>query len=263
MTNIIRSIILLLLVLNTHRTISQVNLPFLNLNVPINSVAGTYTFHLINSCSSQDFHIIMTPTNAGLIPIADGVNFVLKITNVTLAFPSTTLTCTQTGTTPVVAGSTFTFTSSNPQFQFTSVVAATVNCQFLVVGTPTTPNQSYECGYNLSVTLSNCQNAAMLNGSSSSSVCSVGVSNQVNEVNDNTSSFSFPSLTNGEFTLQAKAITENTTVEILSLSGQLVFKKNITQTNTQIDLSAQPKGIYLLSIYKENTLIHSKKLLKE
>ena len=58
---------------------SQVNFPALDLNVPINTVVGNHSFVLINSCQSQDFHVITTPTNGGLIPVASGVQFVLKI----------------------------------------------------------------------------------------------------------------------------------------------------------------------------------------
>jgi hypothetical protein len=248
---------------------SQVNFPALNLNVPINTVVGNHSFVLINSCQSQDFHVITTPTNGGLIPVASGVQFVLKINGINIAFPTVSLTCLQTGTVPVVVGNTYTFTNPNNQFQFTCVGPATVNCQFLLVGTPTNLNQSHECGYDVAFTLGNCQNSSIFSGYtqmpivSSPSLCNVGISNGLIEKSNISKTEIFPNPSNGEFFLQLNAITEDLNLEVYNAIGQLVFKDSITEIKSKISLVNLPSGIYFMKIKDGNNIIRTEKIVKE
>lgn len=248
---------------------SQVNFPSLNLNVPINTVVGNYSFTLINSCSSQDFHIINTPTNGGLIPVASGVQFVLKISGINISFPTVSLTCLQTGTVPVTVGTTYTFTTGNPQFQFTCVGPATINCQFLLAGTPTISNQPYECGYDVAVTLANCQNTSIFSGFtqqpiiSGNTLCNVGISNGISEKSKNSNINVFPNPNNGEFYLQLNTVNENVKLEIENSLGQLILKKAINDLNTKISLVNYPNGIYFIKIIEGNNIIRTEKIVKE
>lgn len=248
---------------------SQVNFPALNLNVPINTVVGNHSFVLVNSCQSQDFHIINTPTNGGLIPVATGVQFVLKISGINIAFPTVSLTCLQTGTVPVVVGNTYTFTNPNNQFQFTCVGPATVNCQFLLVGTPLNLNQSYECGYDVAFTLANCQNSSIFSGFtqmpiiSGNTLCNVGISNGLTEMRNNDQTIIFPNPSKGEFYMQVNAITEDLNLEVYNAIGQLVFKDPITEENSKISLVNLPDGIYFMKIKDGNKIIRTEKIVKE
>lgn len=248
---------------------SQVNFPALNLNVPINTVVGNHSFVLINSCQSQDFHIISTPTNGGLIPVANGVQFVLKISGINIAFPTVSLTCLQTGTVPVVVGNTYTFTNPNNQFQFTCIGPATVNCQFLLVGTPTILNQSYECGYDVAFTLGNCQNASIFSGLtqmpiiSGNTLCNVGISNAISEKSKVSQAGIFPNPSTGEFYLQVNAVTEDLKLEVYNAIGQLILTDPILEITSKISLVNQPNGIYFIKIKDRNSIIKTEKIVKE
>jgi hypothetical protein len=248
---------------------SQVNFPALNLNVPINTVVGNHSFVLINSCQSQDFHVISTPTNGGLIPVANGVQFVLKISGINIAFPTVSLTCLQTGTVPVVVGNTYTFTNPNNQFQFTCIGPATVNCQFLLVGTPTTLNQSYECGYDVSFTLGNCQNASIFSGLtqmpiiSGNTLCNVGISNAISEKSNISKIAIFPNPSTGEFYLQINAVTEDLKLEVYNATGQLILTDPILEITSKISFLNLPNGIYFIKIKDRNNIIRTEKIVKE
>lgn len=248
---------------------SQVNFPALNLNVPINTVVGNHSFVLINSCQSQDFHVITTATNGGLIPVASGVQFVLKISGINIAFPTVSLTCLQTGTVPVVVGNTYTFTNPNNQFQFTCVGPATVNCQFLLVGTPTNLNQSYECGYDVSMTLAGCQNSSIFSGFtqmpiiSGNTLCNVGISNGLTEMQNNDQTIIFPNPANDEFYVRLNTINDNLNLEVYNITGLLVLKQMITEENSKISLVNLPSGIYFIKIKDGDKIIRTEKIVKE
>ena len=63
----------------------------------------------------------------------------------------------------------------------------------------------------------------------------------------NASSFLSPNPNNGKFNLQLK---ENTLSEIFIYNdmGQLVYQQKNNSSSQQIDLSAQPKGIYFVKV---------------
>ena len=44
---------------------------------------------------------------------------------------------------------------------------------------------------------------------------------------------------------------DNSTIEIYDLMGKKIYESSLTQKTTQLDLSHQPKGVYLLKVLSE------------
>lgn len=74
----------------------------------------------------------------------------------------------------------------------------------------------------------------------------------VNEGLQNASSISvYPNPSNGTFAI--KAVSAISTVEIYNVLGELIFSETAASTNNkQVDLSAQPAGIYLVHVFLAN-----------
>ena len=58
----------------------------------------------------------------------------------------------------------------------------------------------------------------------------------------------YPNPNNGYFTLMSSIIQGNTVVEIYNLIGKKVFESPISLKSTELDISHQPKGVYLLKV---------------
>jgi hypothetical protein len=67
----------------------------------------------------------------------------------------------------------------------------------------------------------------------------------------------YPNPSNGSFTIQCSASTQ--LVEVYNVNGQ---KVQVELFNNKLDLTNQPKGIYLLRVQLENGEVVSKKLMK-
>jgi hypothetical protein len=93
------------------------------------------------------------------------------------------------------------------------------------------------------------------------SLLTVGVQN-VSESKPEVSVFPNPS--NGVFTIESSVVSGKSSVEIYNVLGQTIYQTQIKSSNTQIDLSNQPSGIYLYRVVSENgELVGSEKLLIE
>ena len=74
-----------------------------------------------------------------------------------------------------------------------------------------------------------------------------------------------PNPTNGKFTLtisnyQSSII--NSQLSIINAQGEVIYKSEITNPKSEIDLSSQPSGIYIVSI-KSGEKVYHQKLIKE
>ena len=80
-------------------------------------------------------------------------------------------------------------------------------------------------------------------------------------INDETqtkhSTYCYPNPTSGRFTVEGEDISS---IEISSISGQIVYSSDDFKSSDeyQVDLSDQPKGIYLLKVVSENVSIFKK-----
>lgn len=61
----------------------------------------------------------------------------------------------------------------------------------------------------------------------------------------------YPNPSNGLFTFQIQGANEKVQMDIYNILGEQVYNKNIISESTQIDLSNQPKGLYLYRITSE------------
>jgi len=86
----------------------------------------------------------------------------------------------------------------------------------------------------------------------------------ITSVEDNSIALSgfelYPNPSNGIFTLETTNLV-NTTLNIYNIAGQLVLQKTVTQHTTKINLTPQPKGLYLLKIIHKNQVI-TKRIIK-
>lgn len=63
-----------------------------------------------------------------------------------------------------------------------------------------------------------------------------------------------PNPNGGQFTLSVTGVTTKTDMKIYlyNLSGNLIYKNQLPQTTTEIDISNQPNGMYVLTLIIEN-----------
>ncbi|NQY10685.1 MAG: T9SS type A sorting domain-containing protein [Flavobacteriales bacterium] len=101
------------------------------------------------------------------------------------------------------------------------------------------------------------------NGCTDTSTCQVVTSIGIIENDFGNALLVYPNPTNGSFSIEFKNSQENITVNLLSLSGQLIKTKKF-QNNSLINLDIdEPKGLYLLEITNSNGYKTIFKLVKE
>ena len=72
-----------------------------------------------------------------------------------------------------------------------------------------------------------------------------------------------PNPNKGLFTIKTEGLnTENSTVEIYSVSGKLIYQKNMNSNDFDIDLGNHAKGIYFVKINSGNRVFNSKLIIK-
>ena len=84
----------------------------------------------------------------------------------------------------------------------------------------------------------------------------------VNEVTLSDKIKVFPNPTNDKFTIAFDNSKENYKIEILNITGQVVFNKQLTNSVEQVDLYGQSAGVYFVKLQtKNNTVV--KKIIKQ
>ncbi|MCX6225624.1 MAG: T9SS type A sorting domain-containing protein, partial [Bacteroidia bacterium] len=83
----------------------------------------------------------------------------------------------------------------------------------------------------------------------------------VNEISGNTRIRIYPNPVTG--TLVIRGLTTDSQVEIYTILGEKAHSVNSRSTTCEIDISAQPAGIYFLKIVDRNGSTIVKKLVKE
>ncbi len=71
-----------------------------------------------------------------------------------------------------------------------------------------------------------------------------------------------PNPNNGLFMIKTSELNETSLIEIYSLSGKLILKKNISTASVYIDLTNQAGGIYFVKITADNKVYNSKLVIK-
>ena len=68
----------------------------------------------------------------------------------------------------------------------------------------------------------------------------------------------YPNPNNGQFNIELTNNEETTLIEVYDLMGKQVFTQNTNETIKKIDISDQPKGIYLVKITVGNEVFNEK-----
>ncbi len=243
------------------------NFPAFNNNIALNDSLNNYSFVLVGTCGNvADFHTLILTNNSGLAPIASSVNLQFVITKI-VSFPSSSVYCTQTGTVPVIVGNVFKFTNANQLFAFTCTPGATVTGKFMVNGTPTIINESYECGFHMSLTLGTCNNSCMLTGLNkflfSNPLCNVGISNGISTQTKSNVINVFPNPAEEYLKLEGDIKSKYLNYQITNLNGQLIQKAPFKEFPAILDIGHIPPGVYFISISDNNKQFYNTKLVKK
>lgn len=89
-----------------------------------------------------------------------------------------------------------------------------------------------------------------------------GLEETISEENKILNMYPVPS-PNGLLTVELKAIPDNSQLAVYNALGQLIVMQKVASEKTHLDLSAEPNGIYLLRLVKDNKLIESGKIIKD
>lgn len=87
-----------------------------------------------------------------------------------------------------------------------------------------------------------------------SNLCIVGISN----LERNQFASIYPNPNKGHFTVKANSSNQFNTIEIYNLLGKRVISSSFGDNSIEIDISNQPKGVYLLKIVSNNDIIIQK-----
>ncbi|PCJ24238.1 MAG: hypothetical protein COA97_10110 [Flavobacteriales bacterium] len=68
----------------------------------------------------------------------------------------------------------------------------------------------------------------------------------------------YPNPTTGQFTIELENISTDVLVEVYDAMGKMIFAEKTSENNLQIDISNQPKGIYLVKIINGNNMFTQK-----
>jgi hypothetical protein len=84
----------------------------------------------------------------------------------------------------------------------------------------------------------------------------------VEEINTGNGFTFIPNPSNDKITISSSAITVNTLLSIFNVSGEKVLERQLTDTETQIDISALPRGVYFVRVQNEK-MVEVGKMVKE
>lgn len=88
-----------------------------------------------------------------------------------------------------------------------------------------------------------------------------GIVNNSNEIINEQSFSVFPNPTTGVFTIRGEL--KNATVEIYNLQGQNIYSQKLEKNSSEINLSAQSPGIYMLKVIHADGISSVKKLMRK
>ena len=85
---------------------------------------------------------------------------------------------------------------------------------------------------------------------------------QVEEIKTGNGITIIPNPSNDKITISSSAITGNTQLSIFNVSGEKVLERQLTDNETQIDISALPRGVYFVRVQNEK-MVEVGKMVKE
>ena len=92
----------------------------------------------------------------------------------------------------------------------------------------------------------------------------VYVDNCTNITNNTALEFSIsPNPNNGTFDIVMPILYENTAIEILDLSGKIIFSEKLSQKKQRLDINNISRGIYLISVHQNGNTKTEKLIIKK
>lgn len=73
----------------------------------------------------------------------------------------------------------------------------------------------------------------------------------------------YPNPNNGVFTIESDNLSNNNSIEVWNMLGQLVYHQATASKSTIIDMSAQSGGVYFVKILSEGKLVSTQKIVKQ
>jgi hypothetical protein len=86
--------------------------------------------------------------------------------------------------------------------------------------------------------------------------------NAIEEIKTGNGIVIIPNPSNDKITISSHAITGNTKLSIFNVSGEKVIERQLMDTDTQIDISALPRGVYFVRLQNEK-MVEVGKMVKE
>jgi len=206
---------------------------------------GTYSFPG-NSCPSMTFAEI--ELDPALYNYVNGLQFMILVDTVTMGPPPQF--------SPVHAGDTFLLNAATPSY-FTPA-SVVFNFRLKLLGTPTTVGQTFPCNLDYLQCACNCYHLVIHTALTNTTVCSVGISNNIIEANKQIVVM-YPNPLND--ILFVSGISQKTTIKLYNSFGILVMEQNSNHDVT-IETSSLPNGIYtVVSLSDEDNSSTSKKVV--
>ena len=91
----------------------------------------------------------------------------------------------------------------------------------------------------------------------------VYVDNCTNITNNTALEFSIsPNPNNGSFDIVMPILYENTAIEILDLSGKIIFSEKLSLKKQRLDINNISRGIYIISVHQNGNTKSEKLIIK-
>ena len=238
-----KKLLLLLFVLSFRASASQ-----WYVGVPVNDSMLTGSFNGNNNCYPALEGSLMYPVSN-----VTGVKYALIVRTITIA---NTIYTTQNGLLNV--GDSLFFTTTNPIYDFYYPVAGSSFTYVIrAVGTPQVAGQNYPCGSYVEIcTLPLCQYTCMY---SFSSQCTVQLASNIIESENELDLSVYPNPVSDKLNLKVK---RTEALIIFNSLGEEIKKQDLLEGDNTIDISDQPKGIYLVKVVDEKGNFGIKKIIK-
>jgi hypothetical protein len=124
--------------------------------------------------------------------------------------------------------------------------------------------QPFNCANNLRIMTVGSGNNDDNNSNSSIQEHSYGKNLPDNHLQSNDGKISsYPNPNKGNFVIENKSSESNVTIEVLDLTGKLIYTIKTSNTLTEINVNNIENGIYIIHLYNDNTNSHSKIIISK
>jgi hypothetical protein len=245
---------LTIFLINTESSKAQFNLPQLQAGVYVDTAFAFASFQFTGTCGS--FYETSLMADSALSPPVPGVEIQAIVSQLTTP-PDSAYTL-EAGILHV--GDTLRFSSpQNNHFSFYSHSAGGILLQFIIIGTPTIPFQSYPCILSLICTVANCGDVCDLSGFTTQP-CTVDNFSGIIVLSQEQNWLVMPNPVINKLNV---VVNNNELSEIILYD--ITFRKLLQYqftNSTSINTSHLSKGIYIYQLRTKNAVIKKGKVVK-